>query len=92
MTEQEKALIEELCDSEAGLINSMYQRGPDAGGLAYQSAVASFADFLRQSEGPFVPGMNLKYRHFVVQLLQRIEEPYRDLVMVETFLGHGGSR
>lgn len=92
MTEQEKALIEELCHSEGGLINTMYQQSADAGGLAYQSAVASFADFLRQSEGQFVPGMNLKYRHFVVQLLQHIEEPYRNLVMIETFSGHGGSK
>jgi hypothetical protein len=87
MTEEEKGLIEVLCKVEAPMINQFYKVNDAFGGKAFKMAIVSFSAFLRESEGPFVPGMNIKYRHFMVTLLGMIDEPYRGHAVSVAIIG-----
>ena len=86
MTAEIQAMIEGLCKDEAALINKAYEFSEDLGNTAVSGAILSFEDMLRQSEGSFVRGAKIEYRHFVVHLLECIEEKYRGPATAVTLL------
>jgi len=72
-----KELIEETCRADAAIINLVFGQDKELGRTMLIKLMSDFEAALRQGEGPFVRGMNIRYRHYVVSLLKMIDERYR---------------
>ena len=86
MNEDNKKLIDELCEMDSDFINSFFKKGGDEmGALALNNSIASFSQYLESKEGKFIPGMNLEYRYFMTTLLLKIDKKYLPAVMHSLF-------
>lgn len=77
LLQEEIDLIKTLCHIEAQMINMLYERSESLGSAMLVNTIYAFEDMLRETDGPFVRGSNIKYRFFVTELLSLIDEKHR---------------
>lgn len=79
--------IKELAVMEAKLVNKMFSISEVLGLDALTAATTSFEQFLRRKDKMFISGMSIEYRTFVIELIELIDEPYRDTAIAKFVIG-----
>jgi len=68
--------IDELCTMECEVINEAFRISEKRGLLHLKDAIHSFEAHLVSSSGPFVKGMSIEYRGFIISILSKIEPKF----------------
>ena len=68
---------------EAEGICSLLSISEKAGLLYVHSAISSFREYLQKTKGPIIPSMDIEYRTFILALLEKVDEEYKEIVTKE---------
>ncbi|MFA6144046.1 MAG: hypothetical protein WCW84_06710 [Sulfurimonas sp.] len=81
------ALVEELAETDAKLINMAFGISGSLGLNALKNSTDSFETYLRSNDTMFIRGMSIEWRTYLVKLLLNIDEQYRDVATPAIILG-----
>ncbi|CAA6807542.1 MAG: Unknown protein [uncultured Sulfurovum sp.] len=80
------SFVNELLVVDIELVNLAFSHSDKLGVSALGNSVDSFRTLLESDVGPFINGMNLEYRSYIVGMLQGINEKYLEASMAYLML------
>lgn len=86
MTQEILSQLTELCETDAMLVNTSFGLSERLGIAAIKESISSFTIFLTKQHGNFIPGMSLEYRTYIVGLLEKINDDYKDAALAAILL------
>ena len=86
MTQETLNQLTKLCEIDAMFINTSFGASEELGIAAIEESISSFTIFLTKQHGNFIPGMNIKYRTYIVGLLEKINDNYKDAALAAILL------
>jgi len=86
ITQDDQKLLDELCTSEAILINTAFAANKLLALKYMQLSIEEFKLFLERRHGPFIPSMCLMYRSFILTLIKSIDNKYKEAAIKEIIL------
>ena len=69
--------IEKLLEVDIEIANTAFRISTEVGVAAVKNCVSEFRNLLVREIGPFINGMNMEYRSYVIGLLIGIRDEYK---------------